>query len=124
MTPRNALFAAALLLFLAVAAGAFGAHALRAVLAPDALGIYQTAVQYQFWHALGLLGVGNLFALRPAERQLAGAAWLLIAGAVLFCGSLYVLALTGLHGAGYITPFGGVALLAAWALVAYVAWRW
>jgi uncharacterized membrane protein YgdD (TMEM256/DUF423 family) len=112
------------LLFLAVAAGAFGAHALRASLAPELFAVYQTAVQYHFWHALGLLAVGVLLALRPADGSLAVAAWLLVAGVMLFSGSLYALALTGIRGLGAVTPIGGVAFLAAWACVAWAAWRW
>ena len=67
---------------------------------------YQTAVQYHFGHALGLLAVGVLLTLRPADGSLAVAAWLLVAGVVLFSGSLYVLALTGIRGLGVVTPFG------------------
>jgi uncharacterized membrane protein YgdD (TMEM256/DUF423 family) len=123
MTARLALTLAGLLLFAAVGAGAFGAHALKAVLASDLMAAYQTAVQYHFWHALGLLGVGVLLQQRPESRMLATAAWLLVAGVVLFSGSLYALALTGVRGLGAVTPFGGVALLAAWAAVAWAAWR-
>jgi uncharacterized membrane protein YgdD (TMEM256/DUF423 family) len=121
MTSRLALLLAALLLFVAVAAGAFGAHALRSVLAPDLLAVYQTAVQYQFWHGLGVLAIGVLLAQRPGNRALATAAWLLVAGVVLFSGSLYVLALTGIRSLGAITPFGGVALLGGWAALAWAA---
>jgi len=124
MRPRLALTLAAIFLFVAVAAGAFGAHALKTVLAPDRLAIYQTAVQYQFWHALGLLGVGILLTLRPANGSLAAAAWLLVAGVLLFSGSLYALASTGVTALGAITPFGGIAWLAAWALLVRAAWRW
>lgn len=124
MTPRLALFLAAALLLAAVAAGAFGAHAARAALAPDAMAVYQTAVQYHFWHALGLLAVGSLLLHRPDDRALAAAAWMLVAGIVLFSGSLYALALIGIRGFGYATPVGGVALLAAWATLAWAVWRW
>jgi uncharacterized membrane protein YgdD (TMEM256/DUF423 family) len=123
MTARLALTLAGLLLSAAVATGAFGAHALKAVLAPELMATYQTAVQYHFWHALGLLGVGALLQQRPDSRVLAAAAWLLVAGVALFSGSLYALALTGVRGLGVVTPFGGVALLAAWAAVAWAAWR-
>jgi len=124
MSARLALTLAALFLFAAVAAGAFGAHALRARLAPDLLAVYQTAVQYHFWHALGLLAVGLMYAQRPDSGALAAAAWLLIAGLLLFSGSLYALALTGVRGLGAVTPVGGVAFLAAWVAVAWVAWKW
>ena len=123
MSARLALTLAALFLFAAVAAGAFGAHALRARLAPDLLAVYQTAVQYHFWHALGLLAVGLMYAQRPDSGALAAAAWLLIAGLLLFSGSLYALALTGVRGLGAVTPVGGVAFLAAWVAVAWAAWK-
>ncbi len=88
------------------------------------MAIYQTAVQYHFWHALGLLAIGVMLMHKPDSGALAAAAWLLIAGLLLFSGSLYALALTGVRGFGAITPFGGAALLAAWIAVAWAAWRW
>ncbi|SRR6266496_2060799 len=124
MTSRLALALAAVLLFFAVAAGAFGAHALKPKLAADAMAVYQTAVQYHFWHALGLLAVAILMLHKPDSNALVTAAWLLVAGLLLFSGSLYALALTGIRGFGYATPVGGVALLAAWATLAWAAWRW
>ena len=123
MTQRLALLISAVLLFIAVAAGAFGAHALKTRIDADLLAVYQTAVQYQFWHALGLLALGILIGQRPNERAFRVAAWLLIAGMVLFCGSLYALALTGIRGLGAITPIGGVSFLAGWAVLAWAAWR-
>jgi len=124
VTPRLALLLAAAFLFAAVAFGAFGAHALKARIAPDMMAAYQTAVQYHFWHALGLLGVGALLALRPDSGGLEMAAWLLVAGILLFSGSLYALALTGSRGWGAVTPVGGTAFLAAWAALGWAAWRW
>ncbi len=124
MTARSALAFAALFLFAAVGLGAFGAHALKSRLVPESMAIYQTAVQYHFWHALGLLAVGVLLLQRPDSGALAASAWLLVAGLVLFCGSLYVLALTGVRGWGAVTPVGGAAFLAAWAALAWAAWRW
>ena len=124
MNARLALGLAALVLFAAVGLGAFGAHALKSRLAPDLMAIYQTAVQYHFWHALGLLAVGVLLTQKPESAALAAAAWLLVAGIVLFCGSLYALALTGVRGLGAVAPVGGAAFLAAWAAVAWAAWRW
>lgn len=123
MTSRLALVVSSLLLFVAVAAGAFGAHALRARLGPDLLAVWQTAVQYQFWHALGLFGVGVLLRIEPGRRGLAAAGWLLVVGMVLFSGSLYLMALTGVRALGAVTPFGGVALLAAWATLAWAVAR-
>lgn len=124
MNARLAIGSAAALLFVAVAFGAFGAHALRSKLAPDLMAVFQTAVQYHFWHALGLLAVGILLAQKPESGALAAAAWLLVAGIVIFCGSLYVLALTGTRGWGALAPVGGTAFLAAWAALAWAAWRW
>lgn len=115
---------AAAFLFVAVGVGAFGAHALKERLAPDLMAVYQTAVQYHFWHALGLLAVGMLLLNRPDSGLLAAAAWLLVAGLVLFSGSLYALALTGVRGFGAVTPFGGAAFLAAWVALGCAAWRW
>ena len=123
MNARLALTLAAALLFAAVGLGAFGAHALRERLAPDLATVYQTAVQYHFWHALGLLAIGILLTQRPESGLLAAAAWLMVAGIVLFCGSLYALALTGIRGLGAVTPFGGVAFLAGWALLAWATYR-
>jgi len=124
VSTRLALLLASVFLFAAVALGAFGAHALRARLAPDLMTVYQTAVQYHFWHALGLLAIGALLGLRPDHAPLAVAGWLLVAGLLLFSGSLYALALTGIRGFGAVTPVGGIAFLAAWACLAWAAWRW
>jgi uncharacterized membrane protein YgdD (TMEM256/DUF423 family) len=118
MTARLALVLSSLLLFVAVGAGAFGAHALRVRLGPELLAVWQTAVQYHFGHALGLLAVGVLLRIEPGRRGLAAAGWLLVAGVALFSGSLYLMALTGARALGMVTPVGGVVLLAAWATLA------
>ena len=123
MTARLSLTLAALLLFTAVGLGAFGAHAVKARLAPDMQAIWQTAVQYHAWHALGLLAAGLLTLHRPDAPALGLAAWLFVGGIALFSGSLYALALTGVRGLGAITPFGGVAFLAGWLAFAWAAWR-
>jgi uncharacterized membrane protein YgdD (TMEM256/DUF423 family) len=112
---RAALVGGALLAGLGVALGAFGAHALKASLPPHALGWWETAVQYQMWHALGLLVVGTL----PKPRLGLPAA-LLGGGALLFSCSLYLMALTGERWLGAVTPIGGAAMIAGWALL---AWR-
>ena len=102
----------------AVLAGAFGAHALRPIIAPDFLPAYRTGVEYHFYHALGLMLVG-LAALRvPESRCLNGAGWSMLAGVVLFSGSLYLLALTGIRWLGAITPIGGICFMLAWGLFA------
>jgi len=124
VTSRLALLLASFFLFAAVAFGAFGAHALKAKLASDMMAVYQTAVQYHFWHALGLLGIGALIGQRPDSGVLGAAGWLLVAGMLLFSGSLYALALTGVRGFGAVTPIGGVAFLGGWVCLAWAAWRW
>ena len=123
MSARLALTLAALLLCAAVGLGAFGAHALKARLAPDMQAIWQTAVQYHAWHALGLLAVGLFIMQRPDAPGASLAAWLFVAGIVLFSGSLYALALSGVRDLGAVTPFGGVAFLAGWLAFAWSAWR-
>src|SRR5215471_9350521 len=106
MNGRFALLLASAFLFAAVALGAFGAHALREKMAPELASVYQTAVQYHFWHALGLLALAILLMQRPQHAALGVTGWLLTAGIVLFCGSLYALALTGIRGFGIVTPVG------------------
>ncbi len=123
MNARRCVLAAAVALAAAVVLGAFGGHVVKSRLAPESFAIYQTAVQYQFWHSLGLLGVGILMAQWPTARALAWTAWLLIAGVFFFCGSLYALALTGTSWLGVLTPVGGAAFIAAWLVLAWVALR-
>ncbi len=123
MNARSCLIIAALALAAAVALGAFGAHALKGRLAVESLAVYQTAVQYHFWHALGLLGVALLMRQSPGDKPLTWIAWLLIAGLLLFSGSLYLLALSGVAWLGALTPLGGAAFIAAWLGLAWRAWR-
>jgi len=107
---------------IAVAAGAFGAHALRQRLGADALAVWETAARYQMYHALALLAVaGAAHAWGGRAPRAAGA--LFVAGTVLFSGSLYALALTGVRGLGAVTPFGGGAFLAGWGCLAWAALR-
>jgi uncharacterized membrane protein YgdD (TMEM256/DUF423 family) len=105
---------------LAVMLGAFGAHALKGRLDDYSLGVYEKAVFYHFIHALGLLIVSVLAGL-GAIRQSEGAwvCWLLSIGILLFCGSLYILALSGVRALGAITPLGGLSFIAAWFLLAF-----
>lgn len=105
---------------MAVAAGAFGAHALRTRLPPDLLAVFQTGAQYQLAHALALLASGWMAGRAPGCAASA-AGWLFLAGTVLFSGSLYALALSGVRPLGAVTPFGGVALLCGWAALAWAA---
>jgi len=107
---------------LALASGAFGAHALRATLTPDALAIYETAARYQMYHALGLFAAAWA-AQRWPGRTTSLAGWCLLAGMLLFSGSLYALALTGVRALGAITPVGGVMLIAGWVLLAAAGCR-
>jgi uncharacterized membrane protein YgdD (TMEM256/DUF423 family) len=103
---------------LAVAFGAFGAHALKTRIPPELMPVYRTGVEYHFYHALGLMLVGLAAVHLPESAYLRSAGWAMLAGIVLFSGSLYLLALTGLAWLGAITPFGGTAFIAAWALFA------
>jgi uncharacterized membrane protein YgdD (TMEM256/DUF423 family) len=110
----------ALALALAVMCGAFGAHALRGRLDAYSMDVYQKAVFYHFLHAAGLLVVPLFVKLGSLDASAASrVCLLLIAGIVLFSGSLYVLALTGVKALGAVTPFGGLAFIAAWL---YLAW--
>lgn len=102
---------------IAVAAGAFGAHALRARLAPDLLQVFETAARYQMYHALGLFAVAWALG-RTGAAGTRNAGWLLVLGTVLFSGSLYLLALTGVRWLGAVTPLGGVAWIAGWTVLA------
>jgi uncharacterized membrane protein YgdD (TMEM256/DUF423 family) len=118
---RNATIAASIAGASAVMLGAFGAHALQATLTTSALVTWHTAVDYQFWHALSLLGVAALARPAPsvdveAKRDVAArvATWAFAIGIVLFCGSLYALALGAPRIIGVVTPFGGVALIVGW----------
>lgn len=103
---------------LAVMLGAFGAHALKARLSTDMLAVYQTGVQYHFYHALGLVLVGLAAMHWPVSAHLKWSGGLMLVGIVLFCGSLYGLSLGELRWLGPVTPFGGTAFIAAW--VAFV----
>jgi uncharacterized membrane protein YgdD (TMEM256/DUF423 family) len=118
----RALALAGLLLVLATACGAFGAHFLRAHLTPERLQVWDTAVRYHFYQSLGLLGVGLALRARD-DRALRTAASLLACGVVLFCGSLYALALGAPRAVGVLTPLGGLAWLAAWVLFVWSAWH-
>ena len=109
---------------MAVGLGAFGAHGLKERLDAYSMGVYEKAVLYHFLHALGILLVALLG--RAGVIGVAGearVAWLLLAGIVLFSGSLYVLAISGMRVLGAITPLGGLAFIAGWLLLAYEALR-
>ncbi len=112
---RRILMAGALLATAGVALGAFGAHGLRSVLDPAQLGWWETAVQYQMWHAIGLIAIAAL-----PQRRTGWPASLVAAGTMIFSGTLYAMALGGPRWLGMITPLGGTLMIAGWLLL---AWR-
>ena len=107
---------------LAVAAGAFAAHGLKSRLEPDLLAVFETGARYQMYHGLALFVVAWAIARWP-ESGAALAGWLFVAGIVVFSGSLYLLAVTGVRWLGAITPLGGLAFLAGWGVLAWAALR-
>lgn len=117
---RTLLLVGALAGFIGVAFGAFGAHALRSRLSPDMLAVFETGVRYQMYHAFAVLIVA-LAATHVDGWMLRAAGWAFTAGIVIFSGSLYALALTGISALGVITPLGGLAFLVGWALLVAVA---
>lgn len=122
MNARLCLIIASVSGMLVVALGAFAAHALRNQLSERLYEIWQTAVQYQMFHTLALLAVGVLL-VRQNRLGLRLAAWLFIGGMLLFCGSLYSLALTGLTTLGMITPLGGLLFIVGWLMFALSMFR-
>jgi uncharacterized membrane protein YgdD (TMEM256/DUF423 family) len=108
---------------LAVAFGAFGAHALKSRLDDYALGVFETAVQYHFIHSLALLAVGILALSQPQTVLLKSAGWMFLLGILVFSGSLYCLSLTGIKWLGAITPLGGLAFIAGWACLSVAGWK-
>jgi uncharacterized membrane protein YgdD (TMEM256/DUF423 family) len=106
--------------FLAVALGAFGAHGLRGRLSPEMLAVFETGVRYHMYHALALLLVGLIMG-RMSGWLIQTAGWCFVAGILLFSGSLYALALSGVTMLGAVTPLGGLAFLAGWACLAFAA---
>jgi uncharacterized membrane protein YgdD (TMEM256/DUF423 family) len=121
-TPRAIFALGASFAALAVAAGAFGAHALKSRLAPDLLAVFETGVRYQLVHALGLIATAWAGDRWPG-RWTTAAAWLFTAGIALFSGSLYALALTGVRAWGAVTPLGGLAFIAGWVCLSLAALR-
>lgn len=119
MRGRRILLSGALLAAAGVACGAFGAHGLSDALGPVRLGWWQTAVQYQMWHAVVLVALAAL----PLPR-LGWPAALLALGTIIFAGTLYLMALTDLRWLGAITPLGGLLMIAGWLLIAWRALRW
>jgi uncharacterized membrane protein YgdD (TMEM256/DUF423 family) len=113
---------AALLLFVATGLGAYASHGMQG-LSPQALAAVHTAIDYQFWHSLGLAGVALLIDRFPAGRGLRLAGWLLVAGIVLFSGSIFADRLAGFELLGQLAPTGGLCLMAGWLALAWSALR-
>ena len=109
--------------FMAVSIGAFAAHTLRDRLSPELLNTFQTGVQYHMYHALGMFGIGLMMLNFPSSTLLRISAYLMMAGIVLFSGSLYLLSITGTRWLGAITPLGGLCFLTAWMLIVWFATR-
>lgn len=122
MIDRGLAICAALNMFFAVGAGAFGAHGLKRMISVDMLAVWQTAVLYHLIHGVAILALA-VAAPRMASGLWTTAGWVMFAGIMMFSGSLYLLATTGQRWLGPITPLGGVALLAGWSMVAWAAWR-
>jgi len=118
---RTFLRIGALLGFIDVAIGAFGAHALKERLSPDLLAVFETGVRYQMYHALAILIVALIIGRSSGNARATWAGWCFVAGIVLFSGSLYVLALTGIGVFGAITPLGGLFFLAGWLCLVFAA---
>ena len=112
----------ALSALIGVGMGAFGAHGLKAILAPEMLVVYKTGVTYQMWHALGLILIALLLQ-QYKGKLLIWSGWLMFSGIILFSGSLYLLAILNAKWLGMITPFGGLAFLLAWMLIVIFAWH-
>jgi uncharacterized membrane protein YgdD (TMEM256/DUF423 family) len=118
---KNFLLIAAILGFLGVAFGAFGAHGLRDRVSPAMLDVFETGVRYQMYHVFALVAVAGAIAHFGRARLLVIAGWSFVAGVVIFSGSLYALTLTGTGMFGAVTPIGGVGLLLGWACLAFFA---
>ncbi len=122
MKNQTILLAGAVFMALAVLLGAFGAHALKKVLSPDMLAIYKTGVEYQFYHALGLLLIGVIgFHIR--SKYLWWSGLFISIGIIIFSGSLYVLTLSGIKALGAITPIGGLSFVVGWIFLAIAIWK-
>ena len=108
---------------LAVVLGAFGAHALKDRLDQYSMGVFETAVQYHFYHSFALLAVGVIALSQPQTVMLKSSGWLFLIGIIVFSGSLYLLSITGVRWLGAITPVGGLAFIGGWACLAATGWK-
>jgi len=122
-TARLFLVLGALLAAVGVALGAFGAHGLKERLSADMLAVFETGVRYHLVHALGLIAVALTAFHLGGSAWLKGAGWVMLAGLVIFPGTLYALALGGPRWLGAVTPLGGTAFILAWLLLAVAAFR-
>ena len=118
MKNQKILLAGAILMGLGVLLGAFGAHALKTQLSPEMIQVYKTGVEYQFYHSLGLLLIG-IIGFHIDSKWLHWSAILIVAGIILFSGSLYALSISGTKILGAITPFGGISFVAGWICLAF-----
>jgi uncharacterized membrane protein YgdD (TMEM256/DUF423 family) len=118
---RTLLLIGAIAALVGVALGAFGAHGLRGRLSPEMLQVFETGVRYHMYHALALVAAALAGANLPGSRLVTSAGWLFAAGIVLFSGSLYALAISGIRVLGAVTPFGGLAFILGWACLALAA---
>jgi uncharacterized membrane protein YgdD (TMEM256/DUF423 family) len=107
----------------AVGLGAFGAHGLKEILTDEMLDIFETGVKYHFYHAIGLLVIALVAQLIPNSSLLQWSGWLMLAGIIIFSGSLYVLSISGIRWMGAITPIGGLCFILAWILLALASWQ-
>jgi len=108
---------------LAVGLGAFGAHGLKNMLTDEMLDIFETGVRYHFYHAIGLLLIGFLAQQLPNSSLLQWSGWLMTGGILIFSGSLYILATSGIRWLGAITPIGGLCFIVSWVLLALAIWK-
>ncbi|UJP05843.1 MAG: DUF423 domain-containing protein [Nitrosomonas sp.] len=121
--PKIFLVTGVINILICIALGAFGAHGLKHALSGDMLAVFHTGVQYHFYHAFGMVITGMLLLHYPKSRFIPISGWLMMAGIVLFSVSLYVLSITGVRALAMITPFGGVAFMTAWGMMAYAIWK-
>lgn len=108
---------------LAVAFGAFGAHGLKEMLNQEMLDIFETGVRYHFYHAIGLLFIGVIAHWLPDSLLLQWSGWLMLAGIIIFSGSLYILSISGIRWLGAVTPLGGLCFIVGWIILATAIWQ-
>jgi uncharacterized membrane protein YgdD (TMEM256/DUF423 family) len=122
MKNQSILILGTVFMALGVLLGAFGAHALKNILVPEMLAVYKTGVEYQFYHALGLLLIG-VIGFQVKSKYLPWSGILISIGIILFSGSLYILSISGIKAIGAITPIGGLSFVAGWIFLAVAIWK-